>query len=348
MPRKTKDGQPIEEIGSKQTSDLIMYQAEDGTVQLSVIMESETVWLTQKQMSELFQKNISTISRHINNIFDEKELEMDESNLRFMQIAPSAKPTACYSLDIIISVGYRVKSLRGTQFRKWANSVLKEYLIKGFALNDDLLKGNAGGNYWKELLNRIRDIRSSEKVMYRQILELYATSLDYEKSAPESIRFFQTVQNKFHYAVHQHTAAELIYERADSTKPFMGLTTFPGKQPIKKDVTVAKNYLSEEELRVLNNLVSAYFDLAENAAIRHQKMYMRDYLQQLDNLLAATGEPVLTNSGTVSKKQAKEKAESEYLKYREQTISAVEQDYLDTLKSLESKAKKGAKNATED
>ena len=191
-------------------TELIMYQTEDGTTKLSVRMENDTVWLSQKQMSELFQKNPSTISRHINNVFDEKELERDESNLRFLQIATSTKPIAVYSLDVIISVGYRVKSLRGTQFRKWANSVLKEYLIKGFAMDDERLKGNAGGNYWKELLARIKDIRSSEKVMYRQVLDLYATSADYNKNAPESVQFFRTVQNKFHYAVHQHTAAELI------------------------------------------------------------------------------------------------------------------------------------------
>ena len=324
-------------------TELIMYQTEDGTTKLSVRMENDTVWLSQKQMSELFQKNPSTISRHINNVFDEKELERDESNLRFLQIATSTKPIAVYSLDVIISVGYRVKSLRGTQFRKWANSVLKEYLIKGFAMDDERLKGNAGGNYWKELLARIKDIRSSEKVMYRQVLDLYATSADYNKNAPESVQFFRTVQNKFHYAVHQHTAAELIYERADANKPFMGLTSFSGNRPIKKDTIVAKNYLSQEELTMLNNLVSAYFDLAENAAIRHKTMYMKDYLVQLDALLMAMGDPVLTNAGKISKKQAQKKAEAEYSKYQANEVTQVEQDYLETISSLKELSKELSK-----
>ena len=245
-----------------------------------------------------------------------------------------------YNLDVIISVGYRVKSIRGTQFRIWANSVLKEYIIKGFAMDDDRLKGNAGGNYWKELLDRIRDIRSSEKVLYRQVLDLYATSVDYNPQSEESIQFFQIVQNKLHYAAHGHTAAEVIYERADSEKPFMGLTSFSGELPALKDIGVAKNYLKEDELKILNNLVSGYFDLAEINAIEHKPMYMADYVEQLDSILSSGNRKLLTGSGSVSHDQAMKKAKEEYRKYQEITLSPVEEEYLKSIKGVEKEVKK--------
>ena len=245
-----------------------------------------------------------------------------------------------YNLDAIISVGYRVQSPRGTQFRQWATARLKEYMVKGFALDDDRLKGNAGGNYWKELLARIRDIRSSEKMLYRQVLDLYATSVDYDPHSAESIRFFQIVQNKLHYAAHGHTAAEVIFERADAQKPFMGLQTFPGEMPVLKDVGIAKNYLSEDELRVLNNLVSGYFDLAEINAIEHKPMKMSDYVRQLDAVLSSGGRQLLSGAGNVSHQQAMEKATAEYRKYQAQTLSPVEEAYLETIKGLETTAKK--------
>lgn len=244
-----------------------------------------------------------------------------------------------YNLDMIISLGYRVKSLIATQFRRWATERLKEYMIKGFTMDDERLKNLSGGNYWRELLERIRDIRSSEKVMYRQVLDLYATSVDYNPRSAESIAFFKMVQNKLHYAAHGHTAAEVIYERADADKPFMGLTTFSGDFPTAKDIGIAKNYLTEEELRVLNQMVSGYFDFAEVQAIRHRPMYMSDYVEQLDNILRATGEEVLTHAGKISHTQAMEKAKAEYKRYQAQTLSPVEEEYLNTIKQLEKTAK---------
>lgn len=239
-----------------------------------------------------------------------------------------------YNLDMIISLGYRVKSLIATQFRRWATERLKEYMIKGFTIDDERLKNLGGGNYWRELLERIRDIRSSEKVMYRQVLDLYATSVDYNPKSAESVAFFKMVQNKLHYAAHGHTAAEVIYERADADKPFMGLTTFSGDFPTSKDIGIAKNYLPEEELRVLNQMVSGYFDFAEVQAIRHRPMYMSDYVEQLDNILRATGEEVLTHAGKISHAQAMEKAKAEYKRYQAQTLSPVEEEYLKTIKQL--------------
>ena len=290
--------------------EIIIYQTEDGLTKLNVNMKNESVWLSLDQMADLFQKNKSTISRHIKNIFEEGELVRDSVVANFATTAADGKTYQVdfYNLDVIISVGYRVRSVRGTQFRIWANSILKEYLIKGFAMDDERLKGNGGGNYWKELLDRIRDIRSSEKVLYRQVLDLYATSVDYNPKSEESIRFFKIVQNKLHYAAHGHTAAEVIYERADAEKPFMGLTSFSGELPALKDIGVAKNYLQEDELRVLNNLVSGYFDLAEINAIEHRPMYMSDYVSQLDSVLSSGNRNLLVGAGSVSHDQAIKKA----------------------------------------
>ena len=315
--------------------EIIIYQTEDGLTKLNVNMKNESVWLSLDQMADLFQKNKSTISRHIKNIFEEGELVRDSVVANFATTAADGKTYQVdyYNLDVIISVGYRVRSVRGTQFRIWANSVLKEYLIKGFAMDDERLKGNGGGNYWKELLDRIRDIRSSEKVLYRQVLDLYATSVDYNPKSEESIRFFKIVQNKLHFAAHGHTAAEVIYERADAEKPFMGLTSFSGELPALKDIGVAKNYLQEDELRVLNNLVSGYFDLAEINAIEHRPMYMSDYVSQLDLVLSSGNRKLLTNSGKVSHEQAIKKAREEYRKYQVMTLSPVEEEYLQSIKT---------------
>ncbi len=337
----------MEQEHAMNSNEIIIYQTEDGVTRISVTLDGDTVWLTQAQMAELFQRDVSVISRHISNIFKEGELD-EKSNLQILQIANSDKPVTLYSLDVIISVGYRVKSLRGTQFRIWANGVLKDYLIKGFALDDERLKGNAGGNYWKELLDRIRDIRSSEKVLYRQVLDLYATSVDYDPHSEQSVRFFKIVQNKLHYAAHGHTAAEVIYERADANKPFMGLTSFPRDFPALKDIGIAKNYLTESELKILNNLVSGYFDFAEIQAIRHNPMYMDDYIRQLDNILSSTGGKLLTGAGSVSHAQAMEKATAEYRKYQTQNLSPVEEAYLQTIKGVQKKVEKRPKKSPGD
>ena len=327
-------------------SDLIMYQTEDGLTKIEVEFDNENAWLTQAQMAELFQRDRTVITKHIKNIFEEGELD-EESNVQFLHVANSDKPVMYYSLDVIISVGYRVKSIRGTQFRIWANGILKEYLRKGFAMNDDLLKQAGGGVYFKELLERIRDIRSSEKVFYRQVLDLFATSEDYNASSPEAQKLFKIIQNKMHWAAHGHTASELIFERADSEKPFMGLTTFKGKQPTKSEVDIAKNYLTEQELGILNRLVSAYLDLAEIKALRGEKMKMKDWLIQIDDFLTMTRSEVLNSAGTVSQIEAQAKAEAEYAKYKSkpmEALTAVERDFLLSLKEaqkvLESKTKK--------
>ena len=322
--------------------EMIVYQSGDGCPHINVRLENETVWLSIDQMAKLFSRNKSTISRHIKNIFDEGELERNSVVANFATTAADGKTYQVdyYNLDMIIAVGYRVRSSVGTQFRQWATARLKEYMIKGFALDDERLKGNGGGNYWKELLARIRDIRSSEKMLYRQVLDLYATSQDYDPKSAESIRFFQIVQNKLHYAAHGHTAAEVIYERADADAPFMGLRTFSGEIPELKDVRIAKNYLNETELRVLNNLVSGYFDIAEINAMEHRPMYMKDYVAQLDAVLSSGGRKLLDNAGHVSHQQAIEKATAEYHKYQVQTLSPVEKAYMETVKSLESTAKK--------
>ena len=322
--------------------EIVFYQTEDGQTKLSVNLQDETVWLSQDQMTELFQKAKSTINEHIKNIFEEEELEESKVTRKFGNSEFSStvtKPTNYYNLDVVISVGYRVKSKRGTQFRIWANSVLKEYIKKGFAMDDERLKGNGGGNYWKELLDRIRDIRSSEKVLYRQVLDLYATSVDYNPKSDESIQFFKIVQNKLHYAAHGRTAAEVIYERADSQKPFMGLTSFSGELPSLKDAKIAKNYLKEDELKILNNLVSGYFDIAEINAIEHKPMYMSDYVEQLDSVLSSGKRKLLKGAGRVSHEKAMEKAETEYRKYEVQNLSPVEQAYLESLKQAEKEAK---------
>lgn len=286
-------------------SNIIMYQTEDGQTKVDVTFDNDTVWLSLQQMADLFQKDKSTISRHIKNIFSEGELLKSSTVANFATVQKEGERAVSrsidyYNLDVIISVGYRVKSLRGTQFRIWAAKILREYMIKGFALNDEKLKGNGGGQYWKELLDRIRDIRSSEKVLYRQVLDLYATSVDYDPRSDESIEFFKIVQNKLHYAAHGHTAAEVIYDRANANSPFVGLTSFSGAEPTLKDVKVAKNYLTESELKILNNLVSGYFDFAEIQAMRHNPMYMDDYVKQLDAILSSTGENILQGKGTVS------------------------------------------------
>lgn len=325
--------------------EVIIYQTEDGLSKLEVNLKNETVWLSIDQMAELFQRDKSTISRHIKNVFEEGELIRDSVVANFATTASDGKTynVDFYNLDVIISVGYRVKSQRGTQFRIWANSVLKEYIIKGFAMDDERLKGNGGGNYWKELLDRIRDIRSSEKVLYRQVLDLYATSVDYNPRSDESIQFFKIVQNKLHYAAHGHTAAEVIYERADAEKPYMGLTSFEGELPALKDIGIAKNYLKEDELKILNNLVSGYFDLAEINAIEHKPMYMSDYVEQLDSVLSSGNRKLLDGPGNVSHAKAIEKAKNEYRKYQEITLSPVEEEYLNTIKDVAKTAKKNAK-----
>ena len=323
--------------------EVIFYNTDDGLTHIEVKVEDETVWLTIDQMSELFGKARSTINEHILNIFSEGELLKSESVRKIGNSDFSTKPTNYYNLDVIISVGYRVKSIRGTQFRRWATERLKEYMIKGFTMDDERLKGNGGGNYWKELLDRIRDIRSSEKVLYRQVLDLYATSVDYNPHSDESIRFFKIVQNKLHFAAHGHTAAEVIYERADAEKPFMGLTSFSGELPALKDISIAKNYLSEDELKILNNLVSGYFDLAEINAIEHKPMYMNDYVEQLDSVLSSGNRKLLSGSGKVSHDQAVKKAKSEYRKYQEKTIAPVVQAYIETIKDANKNAKQGVR-----
>lgn len=322
--------------------EILIYQAEDGLTKVDVTIDQDTVWLSKAQMAVLFQRDRSVISKHIKNVFEEGEL-VEKGNVQKMHVANSDKLVEFFSLDVIISVGYRVKSQRGVQFRIWATERLKEYMIKGFTMDDERLKGNAGGNYWKELLDRIRDIRSSEKVLYRQVLDLYATSVDYDPKSAESIRFFKIVQNKLHYAAHGHTAAELIFDRADAEQPFMGLTTFAGELPAIKDIGVAKNYLKEDELKVLNNLVSGYFDLAEINAIEHKPMYMNDYVEQLDALLSTGNRQLLTDAGKISHEQALQKAKEEYRKYQEKTLSPVEKDYMKTIADLNKTAKKAGK-----
>lgn len=328
----------------KPNTELIIYTTEDGLTKVEAHFDQDTVWLSLDQMADLFQRDKSTVSRHIKNIFSEGELTRDSVVANFATTAADGKTYQVdyYNLDVIISVGYRVKSLRGTQFRIWASGILKEYMRKGFALDDERLKGNGGGNYWKELLDRIRDIRSSEKILYRQVLDLYATSVDYDPNTEESVRFFKIVQNKLHYAAHGHTAAKVVFQRADADKPFMGMTSFRGSHPTLNDAGNAKNYLTDEELRVLNNLVSGYFDFAEISAIEHRPMYMADYVQQLDAILSSGGRKLLEGAGTVSHKQALEKARAEYRKFQEKTLSPVEEEYFKTLKKLEKEAKRKA------
>lgn len=328
--------------------EIIIYQSESGDTKIDVRFVDETVWLTQQQMAELFRSSRTNIVEHIQHIYEEGELNEESTCRKFRQVRTEGsrqvtREIPYYNLDMIISLGYRVKSIIATHFRRWATERLKEYMIKGFTMDDERLKNLGGGSYWRELLDRIRDIRSSEKVMYRQVLDLYATSVDYNPKSAESIAFFKMVQNKLHYAAHGHTAAEVIYERADSNKPFMGLTAFSGDFPAAKDIGIAKNYLTEEELKILNRIVSGYFDFAEVQALRHNPMYMSDYVAHLDNILRSTGETLLEGAGTVSHAQALEKAKQEYQKYQVQTISPVEEAYLQTIKGIEKTAQKRVK-----
>ena len=321
------------------SNDFIIYKTEDNQVEVNVRFEDETVWLTQDQIAELFGRSKSTISEHISNIYSEKELDEATSLRKFGNSEFSTKPTNYYNLDMIISVGYRVKSSRGTEFRQWATKRLNEYITKGFTLDDERLKELGGGGYFKELLERIRDIRASEKVFYRQVLDIYATSIDYDPKADISIEFFRKVQNKIHYAVHGETAAEVIYNRANAEKEFMGLRTFKGDRPHLRDVEIAKNYLDEKELRAMGQIVSGYLDFAERQAEREEYMTMRDWATHLDGILTSTGEKLLEGSGSISHKQAIEKAHDEYKKYQERTLSTAEKDYLDAIKALEKKTK---------
>ena len=315
-------------------SEVIIYKTEDGLTQVDVTFEDDTVWLTQEQMAELFQKAKSTINEHISNIYKEGELQQQSTMRKFGNSEFSTKPTNYYNLDIVISVGYRVKSQRGVQFRLWASAILKEYMRKGFAMDDKRLKNLGGGGYFKELIERIRDIRASEKVFYRQILEIYATSIDYDPKADESVAFFKKVQNKIHYAISGETAAEVIYNRVDAEREFMGLMTFDGNYPTLKEAKIAKNYLSEEELRAMGQLVSGYLDFAERQAERQIPMTMSDWSRHLDGILTATGEKLLIGNGTVSHSQAMKKAEEEYRKYKAKTISDAENDYFDSIEAL--------------
>lgn len=329
----------------KTKGEILLYQAEDGNTHIEVKMVDETVWLTQQQMAELFQTSRTNVVEHIRHIYEEGELDESSTCRNFRQLRKEGnrqvnREIPYYNLDMIISLGYRVRSNIATNFRKWATQRLKEYMIKGFALDDERLKGNGGGNYWKELLDRIRDIRSSEKMLYRQVLDLYATSVDYDPKSPQSVEFFKIVQNKLHYAAHGHTAAEVIYQRADADKPYMGLTSFSGEMPVLNDIGIAKNYLDEKELKVLNNLVSGYFDIAEINALEHRPMYMNDYIAQLDRVLSSSGRQLLTNAGKVSHKQAIDKATKEYRKYQVKTLSPVEEEYLKVVQDLNKTAKK--------
>ena len=326
-------------------SDVIFYTTDDGATKIDLRLENGTVWLSQLEIAELFQTTKQNISKHIQAIYDENELEEKATVNQQLTVQNEgnrevSRNIALYNLDVILAVGYRVRSVRGVQFRRYASTVLKEYLEKGFALNDDRLKNLGGGTYWKELLDRIRDIRSSEKVMYRQVLELYATATDYNPNSEDSVTFFKIVQNKLHYAAHGHTASEVIYLRVDSDKPFAGLTSFKGSQPTQAEAMVAKNYLSAQELRVLNNLVSAYFDLAELNAIEEREMRMADYIRDLDNILSSTRRKLLTNAGTIAHTQAENKAKVEYKKYKAKTLEQVEEEYLKTINALENQAKK--------
>ena len=334
----------------KNKGEIVIYQNNDNDVAINVRLEEENVWLTQQQMAELFQTSRTNVVEHIQHIYEEGELNESATCRNFRQVQMEGNRNVTrelpfYNLDLIISLGYRIKSRIATQFRIWATERLKEYIVKGFTMDDERLKNLGGGGYWRELLDRIRDIRSSEKVMYRQVLDLYATSVDYDPKSPPSIEFFKIVQNKLHYAAHGHTAAEVIWERADSNLPFMGLKVFPGKQPTLKDVTVAKNYLNENELKILNNLVSGYFDFAEIQAMKRKPMYMNDYIHQLDNILSSTGEQLLKNAGHVSNEAALEKAKAEYKKYQAKTLTEVEKAYLETIKHTQKKiGKKGGDN----
>jgi hypothetical protein len=323
------------------SSEILIYQTDDGKTKIQTRLEHETVWLTQDQISELFQRERSVITKHINNVFQEGELD-EKSNVQILHITNSDRPVKIYNLDVIISVGYRVKSHRGVQFRKWATALIKEYIVKGFAMNDDLLKEAGGGNYFDELLARIRDIRSSEKVFWRKVLDIYATSIDYDPSAEITMKFFKTVQNKMHWAAHGHTAAEIIYQRVDSVKQNAGLTYFKGSRPTKQETEIAKNYLNEDELNILNRMVTAYLEVAEIQALNRTPMYMKNWIERLDGFLTMTGKNILNHAGTISHEIAIEKAHTEYDKYKENIrneLSQVEKDYLKLIDSQTKKLK---------
>ncbi|MBI2641571.1 virulence RhuM family protein [Candidatus Roizmanbacteria bacterium] len=327
---------------------IIIYQGEGGQLKISVRMENETVWLSQQQLAELFSTTKQNISLHIKNILNEGELAQEATVKKILTVQTEGtrhveRNVEYYNLDMIISLGYRISSLIATKFRQWATARLREYIIKGFAMDDERLKNAGGGSYWKELLDRIRDIRSSEKVLYRQVLDLYATSLDYDPKAMESIKFFKIVQNKLHYAAHGSTAAEMIVMRANAGKPFMGLLSFSPAGVSKKDIAVAKNYLDEKELKILNNIVSAFFDMAEVKAMEHAPVYMRDWIARLDKLIKIFDKKVLTDAGSISHTEALKKAEAEYKKYQAKTLSVVEEAYLESIKDVQKKVEEKIK-----
>lgn len=337
----------IANYGEEMTKEIAMFKTDVETINVEVLFEDETVWLTQEQMSVLFEKAKSTINEHIKHVFEEGELDKSVvvRNFRIttkhgaIEGKTQTREVLYYNLDVIISVGYRVKSLRGTQFRQWATKRLNEYIRKGFTMDDDRLKQLGGGDYWRELIARIRDIRASEKVFYRQVLDIYATSIDYNPRSETSIEFFKKVQNKMHFAVHGQTAAEVIYNRADAEKDFMGLYTFEGNRPHLKDVVIAKNYLDEKELRVMGQLVSGYLDFAERQAERHQSMTMKDWSEHLDRILTMSGEQLLEGNGSISHEKAIEKAKDEYKKYQQKTLSDVEKAFLDSINLIENNIK---------
>ena len=325
-------------------SDILIYQTDDGVTKIETRLQDETVWLTQAQMADLFQKGRVTITEHIGNVFKEGELDENSVSRKFRLTAADGKnyETTFYNLDVIISVGYRVKSHRGTQFRIWATQRLREYIVKGFTMNDELLKQAGGGNYFNELLARIRDIRSSEKVFWRKVLDIYATSIDYDAKTEESVLFFKTIQNKMHWAAHGHTAAEVIYNRIDAGKPNLGLTNFRGKKPTQQETEIAKNYLNEKELNLLNRMVTAYLELAELQALNQKPMYMKDWIERLDDFLKMTGQQILSHSGKISHQEAIDKAREEYEKYKEQNkneLSGVEKDFIKHIEESEKKLK---------
>ena len=334
---------------SSQTNEIIIYEGDNSQPRIEVRMQGETVWLTQAQLAELFGTTKQNVSLHIQNIYDEGELSQEATVKKYLIVQKEgnrevSREIEHYNLDLIISLGYRVKSSVATKFRQWATARLREYIVKGFTMDDERLKGAGGGNYWKELLNRIRDIRSSEKALYRQVLDLYATSIDYDPKSDTSIEFFKVVQNKLHYATNKHTAAETVHTRADAGKDFMGLTTFAGALPVLSEVGIAKNYLTEDELFRLNRLVSAFFDLAEIKAQEHTRMTMAGWVAELDKFAENFGKGVLKDAGNVSHKQAAEKATKEYRKYQAKTLSPVEEAYLESIKALEKRIESKVKD----
>jgi hypothetical protein len=328
---------------TEKNSNIVIYQTEDGKTKIETRLEEDTVWLTIDQMAELFQKSRSTINEHILNIYEEQELDSEASMRKIGNSDFSTKPTNFYNLDVIISVGYRVKSPQGTKFRQWATARLKEYIVKGFAMNDELLKQAGGGKYFDELLARIRDIRSSEKVFWRKVLDIYSTSVDYDPKLEISVQFFQTVQNKMHFAAHGHTAAEIIYDRIDGNKPNAGLMHFKGNKPTKQEAEIAKNYLSEDELGILNRMVNGYLELAEIQALNRKPMYMKDWIEKLDEFVKVTGRDILQNAGKISHEKALKKAAAEYDKYKERTkneLSEVEKHFIEQIEATSKKLDK--------